>query len=178
MKTLKVVFIGDSGVGKTSLIKSFLGEDISKISTTIGVDFFVISKEDYKLTIWDFAGQEWFREIIINFLKSAAIVIMVFDLSRPKTLVNLINEWANYVKEICHEETVVIVVGNKSDIKKIDDELIASALDELKKKINVKFYLQTSALKKENVSKLFDAIFEYVKMIQIISRNNIAVSEK
>ncbi len=169
MKSLKVVFVGDSGVGKTSLIKAFLGEDVSRIKTTIGVDFFTINRDDYAITIWDFAGQEWFRKIIIDFLKGAAIVVMVFDLSRPKTLMSLVNNWAKHVEELCNKETIIIVVGNKKDIKRINDDVIIQVIDQLKEKLNVKLYLQTSALKRENIDKLFDVICEYAKMIQTIA---------
>ncbi|MHA1590362.1 MAG: Rab family GTPase [Candidatus Njordarchaeales archaeon] len=167
MKTFKVAFVGDSGVGKTSLIKAFLGEDVKSVRSTIGIDFFSIVKDSYNITVWDFAGQQWFREVLINMLRGAALVVMVFDLSRPKTLQNLIKYWAPQVKKFCGDRTVVIVVGNKKDIKKIDDDVIISAIDEIKKNINVKLYLQTSALLGENVSKLFDTIFELVKVTQI-----------
>ncbi|MGQ4895142.1 MAG: Rab family GTPase [Candidatus Njordarchaeia archaeon] len=173
MNNLKVVFIGDSGVGKTSLIRAFMGYDVKSTDTTIGVDFYSFNRDGYKVVVWDFAGQEWFRDVIINFIKGAALIIMVFDLSRPFTLMNLVKNWLDYVVKISGKHALVIVVGNKSDIKKIDDELIERTLDEMKKKINVKLYLQTSALKYKNVSRLFDTIFEYAKMINTILRKKV-----
>jgi len=164
----KVAFIGDSGVGKTSLIKAFLGEDIKKVSTTIGVDFYHIRKQGCEIVVWDFAGQKWFREIIIDFLKGAALVVMVFDLSRPSTLINLLKSWLHYVLSISGDKTMVIVVGNKKDIKTIPDEFIEEILYQISQKVNFKMYLQTSALLKENVSNLFQAIFEVVKLLHVI----------
>ncbi|MHA1664226.1 MAG: Rab family GTPase [Candidatus Njordarchaeales archaeon] len=170
MTSLKVVFIGDSGVGKTSLIRAFMGHDVRSTDTTIGVDFYSFDKGGYKVVIWDFAGQEWFRDVIINFIKGAALVIMVFDLSKPLSLMNLVKNWVNYVVKFSGKHALTIVVGNKSDIKKIDDTVIERSLDAIKEKVNMKLYLQTSALKYENVSRLFDTIFEYTKMINTILR--------
>jgi len=161
--TFKVVFVGDSGVGKTSLIRAFMGENVENVESTIGIDFHTIVRNDKKIVIWDFAGQEWFREIIVNFISGAFVVVMVFDLSRPKTLINLVNEWAKYVQEL-NKDAYVIVVGNKSDIKTIDDLLIHEALEELKKSLNIVMYIQTSAVRKENVSKVFDTILELVEL--------------
>ena len=100
MRVFKVVFIGDSGVGKTSIINSFLGKDISNIRSTIGVDFFSIKLGNNQVIIWDFAGQRWFRDIVVQFLTGAFVVVMVFDLSRPETLIRLEKEWTNYVLEL------------------------------------------------------------------------------
>jgi len=166
----KVAFIGSSGVGKTSLIKSFLGENVEKVKTTIGIDFYCLKKDDHEIIIWDFAGQKWFREAIINMLKGASLIVMVFDLSRPRTLVDLINSWSVHVKEICGEETFTLVVGNKKDIKKINDEFIEEGLKKLAEKVRVEMYIQTSALYGENVSNLFQAIFEIVKLLSSLSR--------
>ncbi len=166
----KVAFIGDSGSGKTSLIKAFLGQDIRKVTTTIGVDFYHIKRENYEIVVWDFAGQKWFRDIIIDFIKGASLIVMVFDLSRPVTLVNLLRQWVHHVVDISGNQTVVIVVGNKKDIKKIPDEAISRVLDQIGRLVNLKMYLQTSALLNDNVSALFDAIFEYVKLINTLTR--------
>ncbi|MGQ4895084.1 MAG: Rab family GTPase [Candidatus Njordarchaeia archaeon] len=171
MITLKVVFIGDSGVGKTSLIRAFMGYNVRTTKTTTGVEFYTFKKRKYDIVIWDFAGQEWFRDVIINFIKGAALIIMVFDLSRPFSLMNLVNKWAEYVNKISGKYALTFVVGNKSDIKRIDDILIEKALDSLKSKVNLKFYIQTSAVKYTNVSKLFEAIFDYTDMILSVLRS-------
>ncbi len=170
MIPMKVAFVGESAVGKTSLIKAFMGESIAEVRSTRGVDFYTFTKDNYKIVVWDFAGQEWFRKAIIDLLKGASLVVLVFDLSRPETLESLLSTWADHITKFAGKDTTVIVVGNKRDIKKIDDETVEKAIDELKKKINVKFYLQTSALLKENVGRLFDMIFEYVKLNEFLAR--------
>ena len=70
-----------------------------------------------------------------------------------------------------NKDAYVIIVGNKSDIKIIDDFLIREALEELKKILNIVMYIQTSAIRRENVSKVFETILDlvefYVKIKQI-----------
>lgn len=167
-KTYKVVFVGDSGVGKTSIIKAFIGEDIKELRTTVGADIYAFKRDDFVVAVWDFAGQRWFREIIAEFLKGTILVVMVFDLSRPTTLFSLLKSWTNFVANYAGPQIPVVVVGNKKDIKKIGDDVIMKILDELKKKLKIQFYIQASALYKENVGKVFDVIFEVVRLIHDI----------
>ena len=168
MHAYKVVFVGDSGVGKTSLIKAFIGQNPTDVRSTISADIYTFRKEDILVVVWDLAGQEWYRDIIANFLRGAILAVMVFDLSRPATLYSLIRNWMNLVIEFAGPHTLIVVVGNKKDIKKIDDQIIAAVLDKLKEKLRVNFYIQTSAIRNENVSKVFDVIFELVKSIHCI----------
>ena len=167
MRVFKVVFVGDSGVGKTSIINSFLGRDVSNVRSTIGVDFYTINMSGKQLVIWDFAGQEWFRDIVVQFLTGAFVVVMVFDLSRPETLINLEKQWMNYVLEF-NRPAKVIIVGNKSDIKTIPDDVIINTVDKIKEKLNVEFYIETCALTRENIPKVFDAIFEAIKLAYLV----------
>ncbi len=164
--------MGDSGVGKTSIIRAFLGGDIRSLRSTVGAEIFAFKRDGFTVAVWDFAGQTWFRGVISDFLRGAILVVMVFDLSRPQTLFSLLKSWANFVLEYAGDNVVAIVVGNKKDIKRIDDAIIAKVLDELKKKLRVLFYTQTSALYNDNVSKVFDVMFEVVRSIHEISEKN------
>lgn len=178
MKTYKVVFVGDSGVGKTSIIKAFIGEEIRGLKTTVGADIYAFKKEKFSVAVWDFAGQYWFREVISDFLKGTILAVMVFDLSRPQTLFSLLKSWADFVVKYGGDHTLVVVVGNKKDIKRIDDRIIARVLDELKKKVRVMFYTQASALYNENVGRVFDVIFELVRSLHdIFEREMISISK-
>ncbi|RLI98505.1 MAG: hypothetical protein DRP08_08105 [Candidatus Aenigmatarchaeota archaeon] len=93
---------------------------------------------------------------------------MVFDLSSASTLLNLLKSWLHYVLSISGDKTMIIIVGNKKDIKTIPDEFIKEILYQISQKVNFKMYLQTSALLRENVSNLFQAIFEVVKLSHVI----------
>ncbi|MHA1675986.1 MAG: Rab family GTPase [Candidatus Njordarchaeales archaeon] len=177
MKSYKVIFIGDSGVGKTSIIKAFIGEDVRKTTSTIGVDFYHFTKDGEKIVVWDFAGQEWFKDIVTNFIKGAIIVVMVFDLSKTSTLLNLINYWALQLVKQGAGRSFVLVVGNKADKKQIPDDFIQRVLDILKEKVNFRFYIETSALMGRNISAVFNNIFDLVKVIDMVVRKKLGGGE-
>jgi len=148
-------------VGKTSIIARYLGtKDISLISKTRGVSIENAKYEDVELIIWDFSGQKHYRDVILPFLKGSHIVVLVFDLSRRETLVNLINEWAKYVEDSLGNNVPVIIVGNKKDLKVLRDEFINSALEVMKKHLNVVEYMETSALHGDGIESLFNKLFQ------------------
>lgn len=150
----KVLFAGEGGVGKTSIIRKFLGDGLSR-GITLGVDFHFIRKNNVNIMIWDFSGQERFKPLIENLFCGAKLLVLVFDLSRPKTLLKLM-DWANYVRSKV-DQIPVIVVGNKKDLgKKISDKLIQEVLGKLPFK--VLGYIETSALTGENLNELFNKI--------------------
>ena len=82
----KCCFVGDFGVGKTSIIFSYLSKSIEDIQTTLGIDFFSktirIKEQDLHLTIWDTAGSERFRSLLHSYLRDSDIIIIVYDLSK------------------------------------------------------------------------------------------------
>lgn len=114
--------IGDSGVGKTSILKRMeKGEFDEKHVPTVGVDFIVQHYTDkrtgleYKLQLWDSAGQEVFRSIAQNFYRSADAVIIVFDLLDIKSINDIAVKWLSDVDKLSPEHSIKILVGNKSD---------------------------------------------------------------
>ena len=83
----KIIFTGDSGVGKTSIINSIMGQKFSpEYEPSIGVDFFSktirYKGRLIKLQIWDSAGQEKFRSLIPNYIRGSSLIFLVFDISR------------------------------------------------------------------------------------------------
>lgn len=160
-KRVKVAFAGDASVGKTSIIMKYLGvKDMATIKRTKGVSIENARYRNTELIIWDFSGQEHYRDIIIPFFMGSKIVVLVFDLSEPKSLYNIIEKWANYVTDIIKDNIPVIIVGNKKDIKKMSDSFIASILEKIGEKLSVVKYFETSAITGEGINSLFDYIFE------------------
>lgn len=124
----RVVFIGDSEVGKTSIINRFIRKEFSQQNPTVGASFFtqMMSYNDTQIyiQIWDTAGQEKFRSIGPIYFRKALAAVAVFDLTNKETLSNLkswIEEYRNY-----SDDKFVIVVGNKQDL----DDSIAFDHDE------------------------------------------------
>lgn len=116
----KLLMIGDSGVGKSSLLLSFTSNTFEDLSPTIGVDFKVkmvsLGGKSLKLAIWDTAGQERFRTLTSSYYRGAQGVIMVYDVTRRDTFTNLSDIWA---KEIdlysTNQDCIKMLVGNKVD---------------------------------------------------------------
>ncbi|KZT51951.1 ras-domain-containing protein [Calocera cornea HHB12733] len=118
---LKILLIGDSSVGKSSLLlrfadQSFLSEEEG--STTIGVDFKVqrieVDGTKYKLSIWDTAGQERFRTITSSYYRGAQGVILVYDVSNRESFDDL-PRWINEIDTYCGPSVAKVIVGNKID---------------------------------------------------------------
>src|SRR5690606_19996616 len=118
----KVVIIGDSGTGKSSLLVKFADDEFNNVFlSTIGVDFKIrtIQMDNIvvKLQIWDTGGSERFRSIINSYYRDANIVIMVYDITNPYTLYN-IPAWkhdAEIYNGSNNVGTGFILVGSKND---------------------------------------------------------------
>lgn len=117
---LKVIIIGDSGVGKTNILTRYC-EGIFKESyvATIGVDFKIklIQHGDkkVKLQIWDTAGQERFKNITQTYYKGAAGIILVYAINNIESFRNL-NSWIRQIENTSNEDSTVILLGAKSDL--------------------------------------------------------------
>ena len=118
---LKILLLGDSTVGKTTLILKYVDGFFPTIHVaTIGVEFkkkkINIDGININLQIWDTAGQERFRGVTKTFLKGAHGIILIYDITNQKTFENVKN-WINQIKEEVSNKVTIILVGNK-----IDDE--------------------------------------------------------
>ncbi|KAI8841736.1 P-loop containing nucleoside triphosphate hydrolase protein [Chytridium lagenaria] len=111
--TFKLLLIGDSGTGKSSLLLRFTDD------TCLGVDFKVktidVDAKKYKLTIWDTAGQERFRTLTSSYYRGAQGVILVYDVSNRQTFDHL-QLWFTELETYSSTRDVIkMIVGNKSD---------------------------------------------------------------
>ncbi|XP_063074942.1 ras-related protein Rab-18-B isoform X2 [Engraulis encrasicolus] len=120
LTTLKILIIGESGVGKSSLLLRFTDDTFDPdLAATIGVDFKVktiaIDGNRAKLAIWDTAGQERFRTLTPSYYRGAQGVILVYDVSKRDTFTRLEN-WLNELETYCtRNDLVKMLVGNKID---------------------------------------------------------------
>ena len=115
----KIIFCGDAGVGKTSIIISLMGQKFSEeYEPSIGVDFFsktIRYKERLiKLQIWDSAGQEKFRSLIPNYIRGSTLIFLIFDIT-SKTSYDNIPNWIKFITDIDNKGTIILV-GNKIDL--------------------------------------------------------------
>lgn len=164
--TIKTVLIGDSGVGKSSILSNYIKKQfLPDQQTTLGASFWEKKLvEDTKLfsyQFWDTAGQERYRSLCPMYLRNANIIIMVYDCN----VINSQQELKKWYKEIVKSNNPFckfVIVGNKKDLVdnfKLDD----GALD-LVNYLKCD-HLLTSAKTGENIENLFQIIFDYGKEI-------------
>ncbi|CAM4892538.1 unnamed protein product [Rotaria socialis] len=165
---LKIVLIGDSGVGKSALLLRFVDDTFSEaFLTTIGVDF-KIRTIDYhgkkvKLQIWDTAGQERFRIITNAYYRGSHGFIVVYDITSLESF-QKIEMWFNLIKENANQNAKKLLVGNKRDLtsQRIVDYAQGK---ELADSLNIP-YVETSAKNSTNVKQLFmDMISELLPSV-------------
>lgn len=118
----KVIIIGNSAVGKTSMLLRYADSRFSpSYITTIGIDFKtkIVKHEDkrVKLQIWDTAGQERFKSLTLSYLKGSDIVILCYDISDESSF-EAVTSWISSVKDKTEADVQMVLVGNKSDMKK------------------------------------------------------------
>lgn len=172
----KIILIGDSNSGKTSLITRYVNNTFdSKHLCTIGVDFMmkkvVINNKTIKLQIWDTAGMEKYKQITSSYYRGAQGAIVVFDLSSNKSFFS-VKKWIDDFFQISGSKPnskVIILVGNKSDLKEerqVSKEEINSFVE-----INANIaYFDTSAKTGDGVNEMFKVIIE--QLIEKYNYNN------
>jgi len=156
---IKLLTLGDSLVGKTSIVLRYSDDKFhqNKIST-IGVDFKVkmITKgnEKIKISIYDTAGQERFRNIVKHYYKGANGILLIYDISNRNTFEKL-QFWLDDLKENADIDNLFIyLVGNKND-KKEEREVTFEEGNKFAKEKNLPF-IEVSAKTGENINQLFD----------------------
>jgi len=117
----KIVLIGDSGVGKSGLLARFVrGEFVPDAKATIGVEFATKTLEVegrvVKAQIWDTAGQERFRAITAAYYRGALGALLVYDVTRRETF-EAAARWLAELREHADSRVLVLLVGNKSDLR-------------------------------------------------------------
>ena len=162
IEPFKVVLVGDSGVGKTSIIAQFIDQNFQEDQqSTTGGTFFSKSVicdggKILKFEIWDTAGQEKYRSLTRMFYKDSNAAVMVYDVTRKDSFEGLKNYWTGQIKESSPENIILAIAANKSDL--IEQE----AVDEgearnYAKELNALF-VSTSAKSSEGINSLFEEI--------------------
>ena len=160
--TVKLLLVGDSGVGKSSLLLRFSEDTFEEDqSPTIGVDFKLkflnLDGKRLKLTVWDTAGQERFRTLTSSYYRGAQGVIFVYDIARRETFENLAEIWAREVDMYgTVRDCVKIVIGNKSD-KEVERAVSKDEAREFARE-NGCLFLECSAKTKAFVQEAFEEL--------------------
>ncbi|KAG8091814.1 hypothetical protein GUJ93_ZPchr0012g19893 [Zizania palustris] len=161
--SFKILLIGDSAVGKSSLLVSFvaaahLDDDIAP---TIGVDFKIkfltIGGKKLKLTIWDTAGQERFRTITSSYYRGAQGIILVYDVTKRESFTNLADIWTKEIEShSSNKDCIKMLVGNKID--KEDERTVTREEGLAFAEESGCLFLESSAKTRDNVEKCFEEL--------------------
>ena len=166
--SVKIILLGESGVGKTNLINAFFGGKFeeSSITTTSSCFEGKISYKNnfYNYNIWDTAGQEQYRAINKLFLRNAKIILIVYSIVSRQSF-NEINYWINYVKENLGDGKYIMgLVANKNDLYEqqiVNDE----EGEEVAKKYGIEFTSASALIGANNFQNFINKlIINYIEM--------------
>ncbi|CAF0918170.1 unnamed protein product [Rotaria sordida] len=182
--SFKILIIGESSVGKSSLMTRFVDDTFqSAFVSTIGVDFKVrtlmIDNYPCKVQIWDTAGQERFRVITTTYYRDADGVLIVYDVTNSETF-SRIRRWIEEINKYCDENIPKVIIGNKDDIASQDDKSLKKVIstediEQYACEMNLPFF-ETSAKDNKNVNEAFYAITRLVLQKRLETRNKTYLS--
>jgi small GTP-binding protein len=169
-KGIKIILVGESGVGKTNLISVSMGKNFMENSgSTMASSFYEgeveYNNKKYLYCLWDTAGQEKFRALNKIFMKNAKIVMIVFSIDSENSFKE-VDFWVNYTKEILgNDQYIMALIANKSDLYE-KQAMSDQAIEEKAKNLKIK-YKVTSALTDAAGFKLFlnELIVDYINLI-------------
>ncbi|TGZ73888.1 hypothetical protein CRM22_001252 [Opisthorchis felineus] len=163
----RLIVIGDSMVGKSSFLRTFVEGNFSNVcDPTVGVDFYsrivrIRSDKYVKLQLWDTAGQEKFRSIAKSYYRNCVGVFVLFDLTDRETYEHVPSWFEEALSSIRCLTPVVMIVGHKSDkqgdrqVTKLEAACLAERLGDL-------VYMETSSVTGQNIEKSFEIMAETV----------------
>uniref|UniRef100_A0A7S3K6D1 Uncharacterized protein n=1 Tax=Aureoumbra lagunensis TaxID=44058 RepID=A0A7S3K6D1_9STRA len=162
---IKLLMIGDSAVGKTSLLLRYANDTFSStFITTIGIDFKIktidLDGKRVKLQIWDTAGQEQFRTITRSYFRGAQGIVLVYDVTDRGTF-NSVRSWMSQIADHADAQVNRILIGNKCDNEAARQVAVEEG-QRLAEEYGVQFF-ETSAKNDLNVTESFIAIARQAK---------------
>uniref|UniRef100_A0A8I5MVJ3 RAB31, member RAS onco family n=1 Tax=Papio anubis TaxID=9555 RepID=A0A8I5MVJ3_PAPAN len=164
---LKVCLLGDTGVGKSSIVCRFVQDHFDhNISPTIGASFMTktvpCGNELHKFLIWDTAGQERFHSLAPMYYRGSAAAVIVYDITKQDSFYTL-KKWVKELKEHGPENIVMAIAGNKCDLSDIREVPLKDA-KEYAESIGA-IVVETSAKNAINIEELFQGISKYLKLV-------------
>ena len=187
-KEFKILLLGESDVGKTSIFKRYLFNNYEeKMMSTIGVELETkilnYNNKNYSITLIDTTGQERFKSITKSYYHMGDGFFIVFDLTNEDSL-NAIEEWIDSILEN-KENPKIIILGNKDDLKRnrISEEIINNQLEKYKNMIFIKTSAKTNHNIKEAIKKMIDLLENNINIGKFHEENkekkdNITLSKK
>eukprot|EP01084_Bolivina_argentea_P306783 530180_1 len=157
---LKVLLIGDSGVGKSCVLLRFHYDTFeTSFISTIGIDFQIKTIEvdgvRVKLQVWDTAGQDRFRAITTSYYRGAHGIVMVYDVTDEETFLN-VSHWVCNMERYADKDCCAILMGNKCDLE--EQRQVTANRGEFVAQENGMTFYETSAKEDINITDTFQSI--------------------
>lgn len=179
-KNNNICFVGDTSVGKTSIIMRQKNGEANTAQPSIGVGHVSTTVNGIELMCYDTAGQESYRSLCPMFIRNSSIIVIVFDVTQSGTFKNIRLNWLEFIFNI-KEPPFILIVGNKtdSDLREVTfDEGLSLTLDISRDFYNIQenknieniparcIYFETSAKTGNGIQQLFDDIASKVKYLE------------
>ena len=178
---IKIILLGNSGVGKTNLINiaigvSFNEDEKTTTASSFSVKKIILNRQEYRINLWDTIGQEQFRQLTKIFFNNSKIVIFVYDIS-SKTSFEALPGWINDVDEQIGNNYIKGLVANKSDLY-LEEEVKNEEGEEFANKIGARFL--TISAKCDDPKKfeefLVELVKEYIEKRKSIGSRNFSIN--
>lgn len=157
--SIKIVLLGDSGVGKTSIVTKYVTGSLPDVAVpTVGAAFVTkdmeIDGRNFQLLIWDTAGQELYRGLSPMYYRSAAIAVIVYDVTNVNSFKS-VEYWVNELRDNADQNIVIIVCGNKTDLepRQVEQDVAQTQANAFKT-----LYTETSAATGSGVERVFQMV--------------------
>ena len=159
----KIIIVGDSGVGKSSMLKRAVQDKFdASYQATIGFEFllmhFKVNDLKLKLQIWDTCGQEMYRSLVQGFYRNTSLALIVYDVNQKKTY-DALDIWLKDIRQHTEQELPIFIAGNKSDLEKVvpSEEARIFAVSN-----RTKYFTECSAKNGYNVKEIFYEAAKYL----------------
>lgn len=179
--TMKIVMLGESGVGKTCILEKYISESFSNTKATDHACFktHLITTPDKKHKIkqilWDTAGQEVYRSLASFYYRDADCVVLVYDITSERSFKEL-EYWIQQVKMKGKRNAILTIVGNKID--KANDEQVKESVAKAFAKENNATHFLTSALEDINITEMYtDLALRKFPKLQTAFKKNLNVED-
>ncbi|XP_070814473.1 ras-related protein Rab-22A [Chaetodon trifascialis] len=167
LRELKVCLLGDTGVGKSSIVWRFVEDSFDpNINPTIGASFMTktvqYQNELHKFLIWDTAGQERFRALAPMYYRGSAAAIIVYDITKEESFQTLKN-WVKELRQHGPPNIVVAIAGNKcdlSDAREVPEKDAKDYADSIHA-----IFVETSAKNAININEVFIEISKRIPVV-------------
>ena len=165
---LKIALLGDTAVGKTSLINRFLDNSFKEnYAATMGVNIMtkIVELKDLqrkvRLVLWDIAGQETYRQTQGHYYEGCNGALLIYDITRYSSFDNIKAKWLRDYNRFIKKNRSYILIGNKVDLKD-GSGIEKEQAEQLANEINAIDFIETSAKEGKNVDTAFTRIAEFI----------------